>query len=146
MSYRFVLLGMSVLIGVSLLGRERGSELVGQAPASTAALVNPYEGSGQAAQAGAKLYSRHCAGCHGNDREGRNRVPALRTDEVARASPGALFWVLKNGALARGMPSWSKLPDQQRWQLVTYLKNTAPRRKHVVVAPVQATLDASCSQ
>jgi hypothetical protein len=48
---------------------------------------------------------------------------------VERASPGTLFWLLRNGKLDRGMPSWSKLPDQQRWQIVTYLK-ILPGRTH----------------
>ncbi len=38
------------------------------------------------------------------------------------APPGVLFWFLKNGNLKEGMPSWSRLPDQRRWQLVTYLQ------------------------
>jgi mono/diheme cytochrome c family protein len=42
---------------------------------------------------------------------------------VRQAPPGAIFWVLRNGALWRGMPSFSHLPEQQRWQIVTYLKS-----------------------
>jgi hypothetical protein len=30
---------------------------------------------------------------------------------------------LTNGVVRRGMPVWSKLPEPQRWQLVTYLKS-----------------------
>jgi hypothetical protein len=26
------------------------------------------------------------------------------------------------GVIWRGMPDWSKLPEQQRWQIVTFLK------------------------
>jgi len=38
---------------------------------------------------------------------------------------GALFWFL-NGNLKHGMPpSWSRLPDERRWQLVSYLKSLA---------------------
>jgi len=33
-----------------------------------------------------------------------------------------LFWFLRNGNLRQGMPSWSGLPDQQRWQIVSFLK------------------------
>ena len=38
------------------------------------------------------------------------------------ASPGALFWVLRNGSLKRGMLSFAHLPEAQRWQIITYLK------------------------
>jgi len=37
---------------------------------------------------------------------------------------GALFWFLY-GNLKHGMPSWSRLPDERRWQLVSYLKSLA---------------------
>jgi mono/diheme cytochrome c family protein len=90
-------------------------------------LKNPYDGDPTAAAAGAKLYRRYCATCHGRDAEGIERIPALRSQTVKDASPGALFWVLKNGIQRRGMPSWSNLPEQQRWQIVTYLKTLEPR-------------------
>ena len=37
-----------------------------------------------------------------------------------QATPGTLFWILTNGVVRRGMPVWSKLPEPQRWQIVTY--------------------------
>jgi hypothetical protein len=33
-----------------------------------------------------------------------------------------LFWKITNGNTDRGMPSFSKLPELQRWQLVLYLR------------------------
>jgi hypothetical protein len=39
------------------------------------------------------------------------------------ATPGELVWFLRNGNLRGGMPSWSGLPIERRWQLVTYLKS-----------------------
>jgi len=55
--------------------------------------------------------------------EGGKKGPSLRADEVQDATPGALFWLLTNGVVRRGMPVWSKLPEPQRWQLVSYLKS-----------------------
>jgi hypothetical protein len=34
-----------------------------------------------------------------------------------------LFGVLKDGRIARGMPSWAQLPEEQRWQIITWLKS-----------------------
>ena len=80
-------------------------------------MLNPYQGQPAAERAGAKLYRRYCASCHDH-----GSGPSLRSPAVAAASPGALFWLLRHGSLRHGMPSWSHLPDPQRWQLITYLK------------------------
>ena len=91
-------------------------------PASARARVNPYEGNPPAVQAGHKLFDRYCAECHGADARGRDKAPALDSEAVQQAAPGDLFWFLTNGNLRTGMPSWSRLPEAQRWQIVTYLR------------------------
>jgi mono/diheme cytochrome c family protein len=93
-----------------------------QAPPECARKVNPFEGDPQAERAGAKLYARECAACHGANREGIGKEPALNRADVSHSAPGALFWVLRNGSLQRGMPSFAHLPDPQRWQIVTFLR------------------------
>jgi mono/diheme cytochrome c family protein len=93
-----------------------------QAPGAEAARANPYDGQLQAARAGQKVYRRECSGCHGPEAQGAQRGPALAAPSLAQAPPGAIFWVLRNGSLRAGMPSFSHLPEAQRWQIVTYLK------------------------
>ena len=44
-------------------------------------------------------------------------------EQVQKAEPGTIFWLLTNGVVWRGMPVWSKLPEPQRWQLVSYIKS-----------------------
>ena len=56
-------------------------------------------------------------------------TPSLLTDPVQQATPGTLFWILTNGVVRRGMPVWSKLPEPQRWQIVSYLKSLTPSGK-----------------
>lgn len=97
------------------------SELA-QAPPGAQSWRNPYAGQANALMAGKKLYARHCAQCHGLEGLGKEKAPNLRSATVQNASPGQMFWFLKNGNLKEGMPSWSRLPDQQLWQLVTYLQ------------------------
>ena len=97
-----------------------------KAPAKAAARLNPLEHDPGAIAAGAKLYGLHCAECHGQTGEGGQRSkkgPSLRADEVQQSSAGTLFWVLSNGVVRRGMPVWSKLPEPQRWQLVSFIKS-----------------------
>jgi mono/diheme cytochrome c family protein len=55
---------------------------------------------------------------------GKGKRPSLRSERVQNdATPGDLHWLLVNGSLQRGMPSWSKLPDQQLWHIITYVKS-----------------------
>jgi mono/diheme cytochrome c family protein len=92
------------------------------ARADNTEVQNPFQNSEPARAAGQKLYMRHCSECHGTRGEGSNRAPAIV--EFARStSPGMLHSFIKNGNLRAGMPSWSRLPDQRLWQLVTYLQS-----------------------
>ena len=97
------------------------------APASAAQMKNPYAGDAQAAAAGKKLYAQNCAQCHGNNLQGMGPAPTLLSPKMKNAKPGDTFWFITTGDLNNGMPSWSQLSKQQRWQIVTFLesKNSA---------------------
>jgi len=92
-------------------------------PATARQRSNPMANESSAVAAGAKLFQRNCASCHGKQAEGLAKHPDLRTERVKNATPGELEWLLKNGSLKNGMPSWSRLPEPQRWQLVSFLKS-----------------------
>ena len=94
-----------------------------KAPKKAVIRRNPLANDPEAVSGGAKLFALHCAECHGEMAEGGKKAPSLLVDEVQGATPGTLFWVLTNGVVRKGMPVWSKLPDAQRWQLVTYIKS-----------------------
>jgi mono/diheme cytochrome c family protein len=101
----------------------RSESLMEHARQVAAAKTNPLAGQERAQRAGAKLFARECASCHGeNGLGGAGKAPPLRQNEVYDAPPGALFWILRNGALHRGMPSFAHLPEAQRWQIITWLK------------------------
>ncbi len=85
--------------------------------------VNPFGDRENASAAGKHLFADHCAQCHGKEAEGDKKHPSLRTQRIQQqATEGELHWLLLNGEMSRGMPSWSKLGDPQIWQIVTYLK------------------------
>lgn len=84
---------------------------------------NPYANRPDAAMAGAKLFENHCAQCHGTDANGGRTAPSLRMPSVQNRSDAALFAFLTNGDIRRGMPSWSRIPDERRWQIVAYLRS-----------------------
>jgi mono/diheme cytochrome c family protein len=106
---------------VMLMGAADGSWLR-RVPAADRARVNPLTDQAAAAEAGAHLYANECSKCHGVSAEGKGSRPALVSDRVAHATDGELAWMLRNGNPWKGMPSWSVLPDAQRWQLVAYLR------------------------
>jgi len=85
---------------------------------------SPYHDQPDAIAAGRRIFVDHCAQCHGENAEGTKKRPPLKTERVQQqATEGDLHWVLVNGNMRKGMPSWAKLPDQQLWQVITYLKS-----------------------
>lgn len=92
-------------------------------PPADRARVNPYRGQAEAIAAGQRLFEDHCAACHGKDLMGRHGKPSLRAPVVQGATDGELFWLLKNGDVRHGMPSWSSLPEPERWEIVAYVKS-----------------------
>jgi mono/diheme cytochrome c family protein len=92
-------------------------------PAKDHARTNPFASQPQAVSAGAIIYRDHCLQCHGADAEGRRKYPSLKSGHIQNASDGDLQWFLRQGDIRRGMPSWSALPEAQRWQLVAYLRS-----------------------
>ena len=119
-----LLLLLSVIISSALLFAGVGDGLwMVKVPDKARAKQNPFAGEATAVAAGAKLYRQNCASCHGSDASGMDNRPSLHSERVRAASPGELEWLLKNGSMRNGMPSWSRLPEQQRWQIVSYLKS-----------------------
>ena len=95
-----------------------------RAPADAAARANPLASRREAAAGGEKLFKRNCVECHGEDGTGLEKKHAadLQLPAVQQQSDGTLFWKITNGNPDRGMPSFSRLPELQRWQLVLYLR------------------------
>jgi mono/diheme cytochrome c family protein len=100
-----------------------------KAPKKAVARRNPMEHDPEAVAAGANLFDQHCAECHGATAEGGRKGPSLLAPQVQQATPGTIFWILTNGVVRRGMPVWSKLPEPQRWQLVSYIKSLGAAEK-----------------
>lgn len=103
--------------------REPNYGALAKVPEKARTRSNPLVSDPGAIAAGAKLFEQHCAECHGETGEGGKRGPSLQREQVRQAAPGTLFWILTNGVVRRGMPVWSKLPEPQRWQIITYLQS-----------------------
>jgi mono/diheme cytochrome c family protein len=114
---------LATACAVVLLIAASDSSWMSKVPESDRRRVNPYAGNTDAVAAGSRLFADHCAKCHGADALGKKTRPSLRTDRIQQAKDGELFWVLKNGVIAHGMPSWSAIPEPSRWQVIAYVKS-----------------------
>ena len=108
---------------------------IAKAPDKARARRNPLAADPDAVAAGSNLFEQHCAECHGDSADGGRKGPSLRVREIQDATPGAIFWLLSNGVVRRGMPVWSKLPEPQRWQLVSFIKSLGVRQGDPSTAP-----------
>lgn len=141
-----VILGLTVLMilglvlaGCSGSGKEpagdQGGHDHGQVPANYASLENPFSGDQSALEAGKALYDGKCASCHGESGDGKGPggtglqpPPADFTDAalMQAASDQQLFWILSEGSQGTAMPGWKDLlSEEQRWQVVNYLRTFA---------------------
>lgn len=107
-----------------------------QPPQAATVRVNPLANNPDAVGGGKKLFLRECSECHGQEGSGRKHAADLLLPEVQKQTDGALFWKITNGNARKGMPSFDRLPEQQRWQLVLFLRQlplsasaTSPRPK-----------------
>jgi mono/diheme cytochrome c family protein len=99
-----------------------------RAPAEAAAKPNPLAGRPEAALGGKKLFRRNCVECHNQQGTGIRKKQAadFQLAIVQDQTDGALFWKITHGNPDRGMPSFSKLPELERWQLVLFLRTLKP--------------------
>jgi mono/diheme cytochrome c family protein len=128
MKFRFTVLAAAyavflVVLTISALAADKpDGKWLRRVPDSDRARTNPYAGQAQSAEAGKVIFTENCAKCHGADADGRRNRPSLRSERIRKATDGELAWMLKNGNPYKGMPPWSSLPEQQRWQIIAYLR------------------------
>ncbi len=132
MKFAIAILGLATsLLGISVAQHNDArpvkikvwEDYVSKAPEKYRARQNPMESDASSIPAGKLLFEEHCAECHGHDAAGTHRAPSLFRENVQSASSGAIFWVVTNGVVRHGMPAWSKLPEPERWQIISYLKS-----------------------
>jgi glucose/arabinose dehydrogenase len=114
------------------------------APDSARSTPNPFEGQSAAADAGKALYARNCLACHGKAGQGTGNVPSLVDGKLKGVASGEVFWFITQGDKDNGMPSWAFLPEDKRWQIVTYVDALAGGHATAASGPAPAA-DASPS-
>ncbi len=113
------------------------------APVASAQRKNPFAGQDAAVTTGAELYTTNCASCHGANGQGTGNIPPLTEGPTQTVPDGEVFWFITTGSVKNGMPPWGGLPEEQRWQIVSFLKSLKNRAgaNRTVVPP--ATFSAS---
>jgi mono/diheme cytochrome c family protein len=98
-------------------------------PAAEKAKKNPVAKSDAAVAAGKKAtVDKACTACHGDGGKGDgpgaaalNPKPADWTSaKVQSESDGCLFWKISTGRGA--MPPWAAIPENERWQILHYIR------------------------
>lgn len=118
-----VALLLILLPAVFVFGAADGSWLK-NVPTHDHERTNPYRDQPDAIAAGRRIFVDRCSHCHGENAAGTKKRPPLRSERVQKeATEGDLHWLLVNGNMRKGMPSWAKLPDQQIWQVIAYVKS-----------------------
>jgi mono/diheme cytochrome c family protein len=97
------------------------------APSKDAVKSNPLLDQPGVLAGGRKLYGQRCNSCHGGEGRGTDRAPSLVAADVQAQTDGEFFWKITTGNTHAGMPSFSFLPEAQRWQLVMHLRNLVGR-------------------
>ena len=123
MRSRFALIAFFLATSLLCFAFSGDGNWLTRVPEKDRATVNPYSANPDAQAAGSKLFARYCAECHGENGEGKGGHPALVSSRVSHASDGELQGLLRNGSLRNGMPSWSSLPVEQRWQIIAHIRS-----------------------
>jgi mono/diheme cytochrome c family protein len=123
-AFKFV--GLVVLSGAALLCVAADGSWLKRVPEADRKRRNPMAAQPDAIAAGGRVFEDHCAKCHGEDASGRGKRPSLRSERVQHATDGEIFWLLRNGNLPKGMPTWAALPEPMRWQIIAYIKSLGP--------------------
>ncbi|RXH54565.1 c-type cytochrome [Granulicella sibirica] len=107
-------------------------------------LLTSLPGFGQAAaDRGAEVFGRSCAGCHGADGKGSDRGPSIATMPTTIARSDAdLIGIVHDGISGKGMPPFSFLGDDSITAVVKHLRALQGVKVGAVDAPITGDAEA----
>ncbi len=108
-----------------------------QAPDKIVQQKNPFESNAENFIKGESLYQwtaepNPCKVCHGPAgnglgmmAQGLSSMPRNFTcsQTMKEVSDGQMFWIIKNGSPATGMPAYKFLSDDEIWKLILYIRH-----------------------
>ncbi|MHB8876709.1 MAG: c-type cytochrome [Myxococcaceae bacterium] len=93
---------------------------------------NPVAFSAASVERGRQAFAARCYGCHGRAGDGRGpnaaeMLPRPRNlagrEFLAPLSDARLYESITYGIVGTGMPAWDSLPEDQRWDLVNFVRS-----------------------
>ncbi len=122
-----------------------------KAPPLAARKANPVPSDEKAIGLGKTLYAAGCLACHGEkgkgdgpaapalERDGKKILPGNLSDpKVWQRTDGELFWKISEGKSP--MPAFAEsFSEEQRWQIVNYIRTLAPKPSPQAAAPQTPT-------
>jgi glucose/arabinose dehydrogenase/mono/diheme cytochrome c family protein len=131
----FFLLSLAIFFSVFIACKSKHKEEAASgwvAPPEANTLVNPLQNIQVAQERGKALYNNYCVQCHGANgfgdgaagNAGGQRPANFHDKRVRNQKQGAIFWKISNG---KGImpPFKDALTEEQRWQLVSYIRSFA---------------------
>ena len=129
----------ALVFGAAPLARAQQHDAGAHTHADAAKLTNPVKPDPKSIAAGKKLYATHCASCHGVEGKGDGKagallkpVPSDLTDSSWKhgSTDGEIFTLVRNGTKDTSMKAFGgRLPTQDIWHLVNYLRTLSPKPK-----------------
>jgi len=127
-----IYLFLMIVSGATLLAQNAIIDPSWVVPPKAIERQNPMRDKPSAFLGGRKIFEHTCIECHGDATHPRtNNAPDLSSPAVQSETDGSLFWRISQGNSRRAMPSFSNIPETQRWQLVLYIRSISKQ-----VAPV----------
>lgn len=135
-----ILLGLILCaIGVALIFAARNRMELARARR----LKNPVAATPAALAEGKQIYAKHCENCHGENGDGKGQkalelstapTDFTNAEKMQSAPDGELYWQTTKGRPP--MPAFEdKLTEEQRWEVVDYIRTFAAKPAVAPTAP-----------
>jgi mono/diheme cytochrome c family protein len=123
-------------------------------PAAAKKMKNPVARSDSAIAAGKALFEENCAKCHGDAGKGDGPDAMMYTPEPADLTDAHMMGMMTDGEIfykisegRKPMPAFKKiLSDEERWQLVHFVRTLAPKAHHAPKPAAKAAKKAPASR
>ena len=124
--------GLLVAALLALAAPRAGEPGIPIVPESEKQRKNPVPNVPEALESGKSLFNSQCAMCHGPRGDGRGDIAVDRKWKMpdftdartqAKRTDGELFYILGHGH--GDMPAEKRLPDQNKWEMVLYIRSLA---------------------